>query len=370
MICLFEPQCLAWAHETVNSGVLNLILEQSDENVVVACEKQHFNCITVNIDKAKLQRVTFYPFIPEFDVNIDTLAVSSIYEKYIKSVLTNYPDITNFIMLSSHRGNMESVYKISKSYLYIHFHVVVHAIMENLIKDNLVDEEPFSLAEMINKMGGCKNIDFYIYNPLLKKYACDILTDEVLSKFSFIHHPIICLDDTNNDVREDEIVIGIFGACNRFSKKIVENIRWTGHGKFVSVSGGKPYGDLDYVSYINDGNRVSRDLIDITAKSTDLYLLPYNKTQYVISISGILIDSISYCKPAIMLDSPILKYYNERFDIGYQFDDERKMINFIELVFNSSELPNDYFKKQDNIKHAVSVMKDENKITIGNLLRG
>lgn len=376
MICLIEPQCVSWQHEMVNSGFLNLVLDTFiDEKIVMACDEAHYKAITRRINDYELNRIVFNKINLDFEL-VDSIKGSEPYCRIIESCIIQNPEIDRLVLLSSHNGNINAVRMMAQKYHNIRFIIVVHAIMEKLIKRSgfrdfiSVRKYATSLKELIIKTAQLDNVAFISYSPHLKDCTHSLFPQNVLRKFSFLHHPYVYESNTYDQVHNG-IKVSVMGACNASANYIISNSLCHGDNCFVSMGGGVIQPDIvneNRIINIESGNRITREEINKVISETDYYLIPYNRKQYRISASGVLFDAINYRKPIIMMDSPLLRYYNERFDIGYFFTNPDDAAKFISKVFSKSERSDDYCMKVLNMEKAITVMSNENKEYIEVLL--
>ena len=92
----------------------------------------------------------------------------------------------------------------------------------------------------------------------------------------------------------------------------------------------------------------------------DWILLPYDSSEYRVSMSGILADAIGFEKPFLGLNSPILEYYNNKAKpIGVIKNTTEELAAYIanELPMLSKGAYNKYVESQGKMKQIVA---DEN----------
>ena len=190
-----------------------------------------------------------------------------------------------------------------------------------------------------------------------------------MHSFRFLHLPVRQTIE-KKDTKDDAITIGVYGACvNANFKKMLLRLnekQLLNKVKFLILNRSTLDG-LDYrYKYPTKGieihqtiNGFSRDAKLQYISKMDWILLPYDKEQYRVSMSGILADAIQFQIPILALDSPIIEYYNDE-HIGIV---EKDIESLCDIIRELDAIQNGilYANYLDNLKRLKDRMYEENK---------
>lgn len=374
MIVFFEPQCVDWQHEMVNAGLIELIYCcYPNEKILFLCERKQGQ----NINKLVVHRnpkiSIDYMYFDMPDGIKDDYQLTGVYIDLINSVIKRYGDkINTFILTSSHRGNMQACLECARINNNIHFIVVVHAIMESVLKRHTWVEwkKGKDLLRTIRNLAEQGNIDFITYSPLLQKRLHRKLKNRYVEKFYFIHHPYQFNAETDNcaDLKTN-MNYGIVGACNNeYAKDIVEKVivDRTIECNFIIMASDLIQEKDSRIIIVENGQRVGREEMLKYFKKLSYFLIPYRRNQYMISASGVFWDAVNEEIPIVILDCPYTRYYNEKYDIGWRFDTTEEIISFMKKGINCKDPV--WLEKQSNIKKMKKKVIEENYNKIKTLI--
>lgn len=373
MICIIEPQCINWQHEEVNAGMVKLIRECFPKEILIfVSDRGHWECIQNILDEEIVCGIKYVELVVGEKIKQNRSTAHHFYNIIRDIFELNEYKITKLILLSSHRGNMRTVEWLAREFSNIRFIVVVHAIMEELLKTRTLKDIYLRgvLKKRIEKLAEFENVKFIIYSPLLSEQNGRLLTSKACDKFYFIHHPYV---RKNNIIHKHMgmVRIGIIGACiNEKALQIIdrveENIRDCEY-RFVTIRSKYNFKKKKSVVVISEsGENISREKIQKEMETLDYILLPYDKYEYRISASGVLFDSISSEIPTIMLDSPLLMYYN-KYNIGWNFTNIDDLVCFIENIVQSKNRE-ETLSRRENIRNLIQIQEKHNKSMIMNIL--
>lgn len=374
MIVFFEPQCVDWQHEMVNAGLIELIYCcYPNEKILFLCERKQGQ----NINKLVVHRnpkiSIDYMYFDMPDGIKDDYQLTGVYIDLINSVIKRYGDkINTFILTSSHRGNMQACLECARINNNIHFIVVVHAIMESVLKRHTWVEwkKGKDLLRTIRNLAEQGNIDFITYSPLLQKRLHRKLKNRYVEKFYFIHHPYQFNAEIDNcaDLKTN-MNYGIVGACNNeYAKDIVEKVivDRTIECNFIIMASDLIQEKDSRITIVENGQRVGREEMLKYFKKLSYFLIPYRRNQYMISASGVFWDAVNEEIPIVILDCPYTRYYNEKYDIGWQFDTTEEIISFMKKRINCKDPV--WLEKQSNIRKMKKKVVEENYNKIKTLI--
>lgn len=376
MIVFYEPQCVEWQHEMVNAGMIEFIHQcYPKEKLLYVCEKKQGQ----NIDKLLKQRnknidISYCNYDMEARrLANDDYSMTEFFYHIISDVIDKYKDaIRAFILTSSHRGNMKATYKCAKQTPNLRFVITVHALMESILRVNTCESwlRSKSLISTINELARLSNVDFITFSPLLIGRLGGMLERKSLAKFHFIHHPYQFVDSTKEkDIIEKEINYGIIGACNNNSakevvKQVIQNDEVNCN---IIIMASDLIKEKDSrIIIVENGQRVGREEMLKYFKELSYFLIPYRRNQYMISASGVFWDAVNEEIPMVILDCPYTRYYNEKYDIGWQFDTTEEIITFMKKGINSKDSV--WLEKQSNIKKMKKKVIEENYNKIKTLI--
>ncbi len=348
-ICFMEPQCKGWQHEMVNSGMLSLV-EESFDDVLISLYADEDHCRIIK-EKADIELDEKSIEIPKVIGGMEN--TDYYYKIGMKLIQESKPDVV--VLLSSYQSNMYSFSKLAKQFQNIKFVIVVHAIMEWLLSLGKITRRDFiakqvgaiQLLRELKKLASCENVEIISYGPYIKDCARYVGKNNI-GKFHFLHHPYPKVESVQCAKTNNKLTVGILGACiNSYSNDIVSRCEEK----------------VDFILFNKDA-KVTREEIVEQFKMVDCLLLPYDKKMYRLSASGILFDAINYGIPIICLDSPILQYYNNRFDIGWTFKSVPSLCDFLKNAIIREELN----RKRENTIKAKRIINQENRDIISSIL--
>jgi len=302
MIVLLEAVNYGWIHEEVNAGMLQLVNQCSNDDIVYVGEKKQVETVS---KLYKEKRVSFATYSQLLDNKEKDLYKSTFYYlKLINSCIKKYSAKQIFILY----GNPPCILAVLLATLMhpgVSFRICIHGAVERIIQQIKDYERLFKLTQCTGK------IKIITFSPFC--------TDEywkIKNKIVFLHHPFIpaVIRNSLNDKRKDKVVIGVIGACaNPKTKKIISDINKMeidGEYEFwIASRFAKHFERMDHVKVIDLS--FERSEMEEQIQKMDCILLPYDKNEYKISASGVLWDAVSNQVPCIMLNSPYFCYYEE-----------------------------------------------------------
>lgn len=311
MIVLVEPVCGSWVHEEVNAGFLQMIVNNSADDILYVGEKEHVRCVrklsgsprvcyavikkTVSMDNADLYENTAY------------------YVRLLNCIITRYRPERLFILCGYRPCLLASV-----SAALIYRNTDIYFVLHGMIEEKKGHKD--SYRKLLKLSMFCRRMRFISYSPYCTGKYWNV-KDE---KFIFLHHPYIC--GKGKTLKENSMntgtktVIGIIGACanDKALKLVAEVTRQLVDGCeyefWVMSRFGKKFRNLKNVRILD--LEFERAQIEKVMTKIDFLLIPYGRDEYAVSASGVLWDAIANEIPCLMLDSSYFKYYM-KFNIGY-----------------------------------------------------
>lgn len=372
MIIVAEIRSNYWDHEKSNRGMLKLISECSRQTVHFVASHNHIQVIKgLGIPKSVICH--------EIDViNPECAYVwahKSEYRQIIENILNKFGLSENdkMFILTATRTIISAAVEANMKYGAEMF-FLEHATLENVLHDR--HEEGLSEAEAINQAAEIDNTHFLVYSPYAKSRLQGLLTPKAIDKISFLHHPI--LDDPISNNSGAGLTIGVYGAsCNStFSRMLKMLYNKNGmDGQTFLVIRRCDTNHMDYrymfptrgVEMHQALDGVSREALVKYIERMDWILIPYLENQYQVSMSGILSEAIGYEKPVLALNSPIIRWYNQR-PIGIV---KNSLEELCEQILGHRELENKekYEMYKTNMRHMRLKGEQENKNVMKNLLK-
>ena len=365
-ILVIEPQCRGWEHEQVNAAFLSIVAEhESDKEIIFCAEQSHIDCI----DKLFVLREKITTHAITLPVKSgDTMKFWKEYYILFRTLLNEFSGIEKVLFLSSHKGNMYAINKLAKELPQIKYIITVHALVEQLkrkcrLRDRLFKDNFFygwGLREIMNRLSKKENIKFVTYSPTFVEQASDILKKKTLDKIYFINIPYM-YGNPLPKVKEDKIIIGLIGgAVNDNARILIEDVVKADYSEgleFRIIRTDQDFSNLKNVVVINEGKSISREQIEEECQYFDYMLLAYDKTMYGMSASGVFFDAINYEIPILMLNSPFLEWYNNKYQIGIQAQTVEELAREIkEIVLSNNRNEELYI----NIKKTRKYILQEN----------
>ena len=372
MIVVCELQFSNWGHEECNCGVLNLLANAfPNERICFYGEKGHIKCLREIGLNARVA-------CSEISIKDSSCAWRKEHEPFyrdaIKSVLKQSNIFKNdfLFFLASPNALLSAFLAIAKNADFKTF-FIQHANMDWLLQEGRGRDFGYSSVDLLDSTKDFPNVKFIAYNPYCRKSLGKILNNEVLNKFCFLNHaPSVNKGDPilNGNV----IKIGVYGACQRsmlffdLLRGLHEKYRNEVLGKIeFNVIKAADMHNLDcsflYPKFCvvkQTLNGFSRAQKERFVNQMDWILLPYDSSEYRVSMSGILADAIGFEKPFLGLNSPILEYYNNKAKpIGVIKNTTEELAAYIanELPMLSKGAYNKYVESQGKMKQIVA---DEN----------
>ncbi len=343
MIVLIEPVCSSWVHEEVNAGLLKLVSDNSEKDIVFVGEENHIHCIRKIFHDP---RIRFAKIKKTIDMTVSDVYANTLYyfRLFIKVFATLKPDKL-FILCSYRPGILAAVmlsFFMSKTKIYV--------VLHGMIEKSKGHQE--SYAKLFGFSQYCKNVRFITYSPYCRGSYWNVKDD----KFIFLNHPYIenChgipwQPETN---KEKKTVIGVIGACaNEKARTLISMVNQAkpqGDYEFwVASKFGKKFQYLRNVKVLDvDFDRVPMEKL---LSLMDYMILAYGKQEYVLSASGVLWDAVSSRIPCFMLDSKYLKYYMP-YKIGYQAENIGELCNIIcKRIQCETEGKENFFENLDQL---------------------
>lgn len=373
-LLIIEPECKGWNHEQVNTEFLLLLSKVGWKKITYAAEEQHIEAIRKRIDdKSILFRKILLPVMSG-----DSLKYRGRYKKLF-NLLIEEEKPSHVVLLSSHKGNLYALIKLTQKYSDINFVVVIHALAEQLLRkyslyDRIINRKVFDgwyLRYELNTLSNYQNVNFVTYSPMYQDYLKECLHLNSLKKTIFINHPYD-FDHAIQHYENNQIVkIGLIGAtvnadAIRIIRKVIEDCPEDKY-EFHIIRTDYKFEESPHVVLIDNGNSVSRELIDYECQRFDYMLIAYDSNKYRVSASGVFFDAINYEVPMLMLNSPLLHWYNEKYEVGIERNNVEDLVREIEKIIKKPDYGLEQ-KYRDNIKNAKKNITEENKKMIGSII--
>ena len=366
-IIVIEPECKGWNHEQVNIAWIRMIVQAfPEEKIVFWAEEGHLQAVRKKTDDLAIVFRTFE--LPE--QSGDSLKYTNYYRMQFLKILEQERDKNvKVVLLSSHKGNMKAVLQLSKKWTQCEFYIVMHAVVEQLIKKYSLSArlrggkfyDGWMLRRVMDQLSDRDNVKFATFSPVLKQTLRGKLRENTLRKIEFIHHPYE-YEKIENKKQDGIINIGVMGATvNHYSMQVMEEVgKRTNNDNYVFtvIRSVQDFSGIRNVNLINGGKPVSREQMDEECKKMDYMIIPYDRKMYRLSASGVFFDSINYEIPALMLDSPLLTFYEKEYGVGNCCKTIEELVdNIVFIIEHSVEITDEKQKKMKDIKERLS---DEN----------
>lgn len=376
MIIIMEPQCIGWQHESANAGLIQLVSNaMPNEQIIFLAEKTHIECIKKIYEENSVQLNIKCCEIPLPKKIKDSVLQTGFYYKQIKDILLEHSNnITKFIMLSSHRGNITAIILAAKKYANVDFIVVLHGLLEQVINKSKRSKNTLISLRMLMNNVTESNISFITFSPCVKQELRYILNKNALNNMRFIHHPFVDenIQEINSHGKEGgKTKIALIGACaNETTYRVLRDIDDKIKNKCIVetlVRNNLPFDELACVNVCGRGMDINRKIILNVLSRCDYVLIPYDKTEYRVMMSGILFDAIEVGVPILSLDNNPSVWYNQ-FGIGHVFSEvEDLKIGIVNLVQLSDEHEKERYV--NNLKRLKAQIKAENKCFIADIIK-
>lgn len=312
MIILAEPVCCAWVHEEVNTGFLQLIADNSNEEILYFGEKEHIRCVRRIFCCPRIQYVAFTKVLDMDEA--DSYKNTVFYFRILNHIAVKYKPRKLFV-LCGYRPCILA----SEINAVLHRQIRIYFVLHGMIEEKKGRKE--SYKRLLKAGGLCKRLCFISYSPYCTGTYWGIRDD----KFVFLHHPYAgrkSMEMTEKRKTDSgKIVIGVIGACaNDKAVKLITSVnrRQEGEQKYefwVVSRFGRKFRPLKNVRVFS--MKFERKEIERMMREMDYMLLPYGRDEYALSASGVLWDAIANRIPCFLLDSKYFEYYMA-YQIGYQ----------------------------------------------------
>lgn len=342
MVALVEPMCMGWEHEEVNSGLLKLIDNTTEDKISYYGDRGQVQAVSniyysVKVNFKEIEK------IPEKEIR-DTNRALAIYIKILRTVVKDSRPDTVFI-LSGDRPCMMAVQISARIYPKVNFLMILHAILDPKLGHTS------SCAEIMRKSVGIPNLSYITYSP----FAEALLGQRGIDNILFLHHPYIeAVEKKDRRNKHDKYRIGIIGACsNRNAYRFVDAV---GHEPdiadkyefWIASRGGSLFKGLENAKIVS--SEFDRGYIEAFMKQIDYLLLPYGRNDYRIAASGILWDAVSNKVPCLAYDSRYICFYQKRHNIGIQRNSLRAMLETLKEIEKNEAENEEYFVNMDTLE--------------------
>lgn len=314
MIILVEPVCSVWVHEEVNAGFLQLITDNSDEEILYIGEKDHIHCVRRIFSCSQIHYVAVKKVLSMEEA--DFYQNTSYYFRLLNNIIVKYKPKKMFI-LCGYRPCILA----SELNAILHRKTEIYFILHGMIEEKKGHKQSYMRLFRVSEL--CKRLYFISYSP----YCTEKYWGIHEKKFVFLHHPYVCrkqigMTEKRNSDSNNKVIIGVIGACaNDKAIKLIESMNQRqGEQQYefwVISRFGKKFRPLENVKVL--AMEFERKEIERMMKKMDYLLLPYGRDEYSVSASGVLWDAIVNKLPCLMLDSKYFGYYMT-YKIGYQSD--------------------------------------------------
>lgn len=373
---LIEIQCKGWEHNRVNAGIIELCHRTfPNERIKLYAETEHIANIcelTSGLDNYLYTKEIYFG-----DWRNDCFIYRDKYEEVLERVIIDEKEEKNIIILSCNKGIIEAATNISKKYNNKSFFIVLHAALEEVvsvyhfgirerlyhifsfIKSVLYEKKIDYIPSMKDCINRCRttNSNFILFAPRYREYLKTKIREGILERFVFINHPLY---DSEENIRYDnnEIVIGIYGqAVNKNAYDIIScyNSKYdTGRVRFmVMAKEDDEILKLRNVVRLFEKDFVSNEDLVKARQGFDYVMIPYDHNQYKVTASGILCDALSEEIPVLMLDSPLLDYYNQ-YGIGVLEKSIEEMADRIARLSLNNDCSKRFIEAEHRLKETVT----------------
>lgn len=344
MIALVEPVCSRWIHEEVNAGFLQIITNHENGEILYIGEQEHIRCVRRIYDHSGIRFAAIRKTVPI--EKADLYDNTAYYIKLLHDILITYrPE--KLLILCGYRPCILAAEIVSFRYRHINVYFVLHGMIE----EGKGRRESYRKLFWYSRF--CKKLRFISYSP----YCTGNYWGTSKDKFIFLHHPYIHRNQkvlSRKEKKADtKIIIGIIGACaNQKAIRLISMLnRNHENGEYefwVASKFGKKFAALPNVKVLN--LEFERKKMEALMQKMDYLLLPYGRSEYTVSASGVLWDAIENRLPCLMLDSSYLTYYMT-YHIGYQADSVEKLCNIIcDELLQGKRAPAAFFVHLDKLE--------------------
>lgn len=352
MIALIEPVCINWEHENVNAGLLRLVSTVSEEPVVYFGEAGQIKAVSALYHSPGVKFIEI-KHIPPRELQDVGKSIGN-YLRMIETVILKIkPRVV--MITAAYRPCITAVKILAKLNKNIEFKIVLHGMIEEkaghqkeydkIICQNIANVTYLSYSsycrERYKRMGGV-NIDFI--------------------HLSYISHGS---ETRKKQINGSEIKIGVIGACAnknamRFVRAVSKDRELSDKVKFYILSGNAD--EFQNRNCVIVSKNFKRKDMEKLMCDMDFLLVPYGRNEYKVSTSGVIWDGISNRVPLLMYDSPCLKYYHARVNLGYLCGSLEELKTILKQISFNGIPDNEFFVNLD-------MLEKENMETMERLLR-
>ncbi len=336
MIILIEPQCKDWEHNRVNSELIRQFKSAfpNEELRLFADEKHNKNICTL-LSQYSIQIEC--ENIDVFDYHGKNEEKVADYETMIGAVLDRCENVQKIVLLSCNKGILLALGRLARRFPKVSFICVFHSAMEEVCIENKKksikqfvyevlwtvvnmkripkEEKSITMKECIDSCNS-ENCRFVIYSPCFREVLRKYLSESILNKICFLHHPFYDSFIENTVKSGERTIVGLYGqALNDNARKLVKlfNRKYDNRNVLFKVKAkpGDPILQEKNVERLFEMDYVSNEELEEAISKFDYILIPYDNNQYRVTASGIFCDAVSQGVPAMTLSSPYFRYYDK-----------------------------------------------------------
>lgn len=373
MIYCIECQFKGWEHQEVNAGLIQELSEICTEPICVIADYSH---IKVLQQYRYMKNIQWQSCHMNFNLSGDEGAYGE-YAFFLFQLLqkNRLKSGDSVFFLSSNRGLLVILALLAPIYTEVVFYCIMHAILEKVIEHGMIEEQNhlLTLRNAMRLLEINRNVNIIGYSPYTKRCLRKFLSTKILEQIFFLHHPV----EKEKKFKEKELgakmkIVLVGAGVNAKGIHIIKTVLK------------QSYND-DFEFIILDRRNLQQEIhdsrVNLTRKtigfeekeirdaiqSADWILLAYDDTKYQVSASGIFADAIRYQTPILALDSPYIRYYDNRYPIGYIEQSEKKLAERICEVIRDRDKGR-YNLFVDNLIKISKEMKMYNKKTLSSMI--
>ncbi len=371
MIYFFETHFGSWKHTLHNSSLISLV-EDMDYKVTIVCSDNHYSYL---LESGINNKIPHYN-IPIFHIDYayDEKEFESCCEE-LSSIFCalNINSDDTIISLSSHPGVQNGLVEVNRDFI-ARLIFVFHGELDYLLDENYNRLNYQNIINSIERTANVENVNFIAYNPYVFSALSPLFSNHVLDKFVYLDHPLFKKTELISASSRNHI--GVYGACinanfTEILRRIYDCKRKETLDKFTvfQLCDKKTY-DIRNKYPAEMAGRVIRSLdgngIEDFINGCRWILLSYDKSMYQVSSSGILFDAVRYEVPIIALDSPIIKYYNDRYRIGIVCTSIEEIVD---VIHNIDSYEDNYYDYVEGLRNMFEDTITGNKARLIELLK-
>jgi len=352
MVTFLELECRGSAHEKINLGFILKALGFSERIRFIAHES-HIETIKNQLQEIEKQKIDFISIdLPEKHYKISSVFYYYNTFKSLKNIINESEKLIFLSFFSWSLIGFNLFLKLNQVKIKSVF-FICHGVQENI----------FSLRKFNRYKKFLKPNNLHVFFTQIaynlfksKKFYFVFLSRHIESNFIRLF---------SNSIKINFLTINIPYKFDYFDlKKVSENINFgtVGKGdldstykllsrhpeinfKVISAINSKILNKFTNCKFFYQNERLDRNQIDREIKEIDYLIFFYSKESYTLSISGALIDAINYLKPIIFLKNECISYYNNKYNIGFEYENLDELIRNI----NSKKLIDNYSSFQLNL---------------------